>query len=288
MQQTHAVCMCMNCMTMDEGQIRAMLQQLLYAFPVSQLQFFLPGWLEALEVEHELKATLYEAMRRSAGEISRISQAEPAIAEICQLESVQGYTIRAIDLGRGIVSCELQFPEELFYQVLGEKSGFEIQNDADLMHLLSQLSEVKATYDRVAAAWEEVNATGYGVVMPSPDEMHLEVPEIVRKGGTYAVRLKASAPSVHMMRADIQTEISPVVGDEKQSEDLMQYLLGEYEGNTEKLWQSNIFGKSVYELVSDGLNTKLRRMPENARFKFKHALTRIINEGSGGLICILL
>lgn len=176
----------------------------------------------------------------------------------------------------------------MFYSVLSEQSGFDVKNDGDLIGLLEQLSSVKREYDKVANALDEVRATGYGVVMPSTDEMHLEVPEIIHKGSSYGVKLKASAPSIHMMRADIETEISPMVGDEKQSEDLVQYLLGEYEDNTEKLWESNIFGKSVYELVSEGLNTKLKRMPDDARLKLKQTLSRIINEGSGGLICIIL
>ena len=156
------------------------------------------------------------------------------------------------------------------------------------MACLRELTEAKREYDRVASALEQVRATGYGIVMPTTEEMTLEVPEIVRKGGSYGVKLQASAPSIHMMRADITTVLSPMVGDEKQSEDLVNYLLGEYEGNTEKLWESNIFGKSLFELVSEGLNTKLSRMPEEARMKLRETVERIINEGSGGLICIIL
>ena len=147
---------------------------------------------------------------------------------------------------------------------------------------------MKKQYDKISAAREEVKATGYGIVMPTAEELKMETPEIVKKGSAYGVKLKASAPSIHMMRADIHTEISPMVGDEQQSEDLVKYLLGEYEGNTERLWDSNIFGKSVFELVNEGLTTKLRRMPDEARYKLKDALTKIINEGANGLICILL
>ena len=289
LRDTYGVsCMAVDCLTMDVAKMKQILKALLFEFPVTELQFYLPGWLEALEVDHRLKASLYEAMRRSAGEISRIAQAEPAIRDICQLEQVSDYTMLSIDLGSGVVCCRLDFPDTLFYQVLGEKSGFEIQDDGDLMRLLSEFSGVKKEYDRISAALEEVRATGYGIVMPSAEEMHLEVPEIVRKGGAYGIRLRASAPSIHMMRADINTEISPMVGDEKQSEELVTYLLGEYEDNTEKLWESNIFGKSLYELVSEGLNTKLTKMPEDSRFKIKDALTKIVNEGGNGLICLIV
>jgi len=283
-----ASCMAVNCLEMGEGEIAGVLAGLLYEFPMTELRFYLPSWMETLEDGHPVKAALYEAMRRSAGEIARLSEAEPAVRELVELESVQNYTIRSIDLGTGVVSCVLTFPEALFYQVLGEKSGFRIQNGGELLTLLEQLAETKKQYDKVSCALDEVRATGYGVVLPTTDEMRLEVPEIVRKGGSYGVRLRASAPSIQLIRTDIQTEISPMVGDEKQSEDLIGYLLGEYEGNTEKLWESNIFGKSVFELVNEGLAAKLKRLPEESRAKLRDALTRIVNEGSNGLICILL
>ena len=147
---------------------------------------------------------------------------------------------------------------------------------------------MKTQFDKISAALEEVKATGYGIVMPTAEEMKLELPELVKKGGAYGVKLRASAPSIHMMRADIQTEVSPMVGNEQQSEELVKSLLGEYEGTREKLWESNIFGKSLYELVNEGLTTKLKRMPEDARYKIKDALAKIINEGANGLICLLL
>ena len=253
-----------------------------------EMRVFLPTWVQALEYDSPLKSALYEALRHHADGISRLAQVETAIKAVCELEQICGYRIDEIDLGTGTVTCEIDFNEGLFYQILGQKTGFEIENDGQLLKLLTSLSQIKKEYDKISAALEEVRATGYGIVMPSSDEMHLQTPEIVRKGSTYGVKLKASAPSIHMMRADIQTEISPMVGDEQQSEDLVNYLLGEYEGDTERLWQSNIFGKSVFELVNEGLTTKLRRMPEDARYKIKDALTKIINEGANGLICLLL
>ncbi len=287
--QTYGVsAMTADCLSMKMEDFRELLRQMLYAFPLRELQVFLPPWVQALELEHPLKAALYEALRKNAQGISRLAQAEPAMGKLLDLEQVCGYEIKSIDLGSGTVSCVLDFNEGLFYQILGQKTGFEIENDGQLLTLLTALSQMKKQYDKIAAALEEVKATGYGIVMPTAEEMELEVPEIVKKGSAYGVKLKASAPSIHMMRADIQTEISPMVGDEQQSEDLVKYLLGEYEGDTEKLWGSNIFGKSVFELVSEGLNTKLRRMPDDARYKIKDALTKIINEGANGLICLLV
>ena len=287
--ETYGVtCISANCLTMEEAQLTELLQKLLYEFPVAELQFYLPSWLDALEFTHPLKQALYNAMRACAGQITAVSQAEGAIASICQLDDVSGYRLRDIDLGTGVVSCTLEFPQGLFYQILSDKSGFSIANDGELLTLLEQLSATKKKYDKVSGALDQVWATGYGVVMPGAEDLKMEVPEIVRRGGSYGIKLKASAPSIHMIRADIKTEISPIVGDEKQSEDLVHYLLGEYEGNTEKLWESNIFGKSLFELVNDGLGSKLRKLPEESRYKFRDALQKIINEGGNGLICIIL
>lgn len=279
---------CADCQGMHEADLKELLKQLLYAFPMKQMQVFLPAWVQALAYDDPLKCALYESLRRNADAISRLAETETAIRRVCELEQICGYRIDAIDLGTGTVTCELEFNEGLFYQILGQKTGFEIENDGELLSLLTALSQTKKQYDKIASALEEVRATGYGIVMPTADEMRMEVPEIVKKGGAYGVKLRASAPSIHMLRADIKTEISPMVGDEQQSEDLVKYLLGEYEGNTEKLWDSNIFGKSVFELVNEGLTTKLKRMPDDARFKIKDALTKIINEGANGLICLLL
>jgi len=287
--QTYGVsAMTADCQAMRAAELKALLKEVLYAFPMREMRVYLPAWVQALEPEHPLKAALYQALRTNAEAISRLAEAEPAVARVAELEDVCGYRVLSVDLGSGTVSCELDMQEGLFYQVLGQRTGFEIENDGQLLSLLTALAEMKKQYDKISAALEEVRATGYGIVMPSAEELKMEVPEIVRKGNSYGVKLKASAPSIHLLRADIQTEISPMVGDEQQSEELVSYLLGEYEGNTEKLWDSNIFGKSVFELVNEGLTTKLRRMPDDARYKLKDALTKIINEGANGLICLLI
>ncbi len=196
--------------------------------------------------------------------------------------------VTGINLGTGVAAAVIELPRELFYKTLAEQSGFEIGDDGDLITLLSGLSRVKTEYDRIESALRDVRETGYGIVMPSEEELRLEEPEIVRQAGRYGVRLRASAPSIHMIRADIETEVSHIVGSEKQSEELIHYLLREFDGAPEKIWQSNIFGKSLHELVSEGLNNKLKRMPDDARGKLQETLQRIINEGNGGLICIIL
>ena len=277
-----------NALTMDVEQIQSILMNLMYEFPATELRFFLPSWVRTLPEESPVKAALYGAMRQSAQELTKLSQAEPTMKRLIQLEDVSSFAITDVDLGTGTVTAELQLPESLFYELLSQRTGLEISDDLALMEILTELAKEKQEYARVASAMEQVRATGYGIVMPDPAELKLDKPEIVRKGSSYAVHLKASAPSIHLMRANIETELSPIVGDEQQSEELIKYLLGEYEGDTEKLWQSNIFGKSLYDLVSDGLNTKIHRMPDDARQKLTKTLGRMINENTGGMICILL
>lgn len=274
-----------DCQSLDTQDIAALLQQLLYAFPMQQLRIYLPRWMDALEPEHPVKAALYEALLQKADAIMTLAQAEPALSGLKELENVLDLSIRAVDLGTGTVDCALGFPESLFYEILSSKVGTTIDGDAQLFSLLSDLVKIKAEYDKVSDALCAVKATGYGIVMPTAEEMRLENPEILRKNGAFGVKLKAGAPSIHMIRVDIDTEISPMVGDEKQSRDLIDHLTAE---SPEKLWQSNIFGKSVYELVQDGLTTKLIRTPNEVRDKFRSSLNRIVNEGATGLICLIL
>ena len=274
-----------DCQTLDEAAIRQILKQLLYAFPMKELRVYLPRWIDALESDHPVKSALYQALLQRSEEVSALGQAEISLNQLKSLEQVLDFSIRNIDPATGTVSCAIGFPEQLFYEILSSKAGIPIENDAQLLSLLAELSKIKTEYDQIADALSSVKATGYGVVMPGASEMKLEPPEILRKGGNFGVKLKAGAPSIHMIRVDIDTEISPMVGDEKQSQDLIEYLSGE---DPEKLWQSNIFGKSVYELLQDGLSTKLLRTPEDVRAKIRGSLTRIVNEGATGLICLIL
>ena len=281
-------CVAVNCLEINQDGIADIIRDVLYEFPVRELDLFLPAWVDALAQDHPIKAALYTAIRDGASCLRRIRDVQTAVESISACEQVSGARINTIDLGTGVAQAQLELPRTLFYQTLSQQSGFQISDDGDLVSLLSQLAQVKSEYDRVAQALKEVEETGYGIVVPSPDTLVLEEPEIVKQGGRYGVRLKASAPSIHMIRADIETEVSPIVGTEKQSEEMINYLLREFEGDTAKIWQSNIFGKSFHELVGEDLNTKLKRMPDDARGKLRETLQRIINEGSGGLICIIL
>ena len=281
-------CTAVDCQAMDTAAIADVLKELLYEFPARELQFYFPGWLQALPLDHPLKAALFDALRSTAASIGTISQVEPALQPLTALECVERCTLRSADLGTGTVVVDIKCPDALFFSVLSERSGLDLPDDRTLLQALTELSEAKREYDKIASALAQVRATGYGIVLPAAADVHLEQPEIIRKNGAYAVRLKASAPSIHMLRADVETEISPMVGGEQESEQLINYLLSEYEEHTEKLWESNLFGKSLYELVSEGLNTKLTRMPDDVRAKLQRTLSRMINENTGGMICILL
>ena len=274
-----------DCQAMDEAGIGELLRALLYTFPLEKLEVHLPRWLDALEPGHPVKQALYQALLEKTQEIQNLGQAESVLAGLGELEIVQDYSLREMALSEGTVVCSIVLPDTLYYEILSSRAGMPIANEAQLLQLLTELSATKAEYDKISAALSSVKATGYGVVMPTAGEMKLETPQIVRKGGAFGVKLKAGAPSIHMVRVDIDTEISPMVGDEKQSRELIAYLSGE---DPEKLWESNIFGKSVYDLIREGLSAKLLGMPEDVRGKFRGTLTRIVNEGATGLICLIL
>ena len=274
-----------DCQTMDTEGILHLLRQLLFAFPLGQINLHLPRWLNALEQDDPVKTTLFDALLECAGQIQTLEQVHTALKKLEKLEQVENITLRSIDLGTGCVDCAINLPEKLFYDILSSRCGVSIENDAQLLQLLTELSATRKEYEKVSDALSSVRATGYGVVMPTPEEMTLQPPEVLRKGGAYGVKMKAGAPSIHMIRVDIDTEISPMVGSEKQSADLISYLGGE---EPEKLWQSNIFGKSVYDLIQEGLTAKLLQLPEEVREKFRVTLQRIVNEGAQGLVCLIL
>ena len=277
-----------NCLELNEEDIRALLSRLLLEFPVREIEVELPRWIISLEKGHWLKSAVFDAIREAASGL-RILREVSGIGKILSgCEQIESATVREIALGTGCARICITLKPSLFYQILGEATGLTISDEADLMPCMKELAACQREYNRLKGALDEVAATGYGIVMPSMEELHLEEPQIVRQGGKYGVRLRASAPSIHMMRADIQTEVSPIVGSEKQSEELVKFLLDEFEENPKKIWESNIFGKSLHELVNEGLHNKLYRMPTDARLKLQETIERIINEGCSGLVCIIL
>ncbi|MDR0818754.1 MAG: stage IV sporulation protein A [Oscillospiraceae bacterium] len=281
-------CIPVNCLELTGADVSNIIGSVLYEFPLTEVGIYLPAWLDALPIDHPVKADIIGQIRGDCSGIRRIRDVEPSIALVGASPNVSYAGIKNIAPGTGAVTAEIELPRELFYQTLSERSGFEVLDDGDLMSLLTDMSGIKSEYDQIKDALNDVKTTGYGIVYPSHDELRLEEPEIVRHGGKYGVRLKASAPSIHMILANIETEVSPVVGGERQSEEIISYLLQEFEGDTDKIWASNIFGKPSSDIAGEGLQNKIKKMPEDAQGKLRETLQRIVNEGSGGLICILL
>lgn len=277
-----------NCLELDEEEVREILAQVLYEFPVKEISVMLPGWIMSLEKSHWLRCGIYSAIGQSVTGITHIREVSALAKTISEMEHIETAYVSHLDLAKGSARIAAAVNQELFYTILAEKTGLEIGSEQALLSTMVDLSNIKKQYDRIKDALDEVEATGYGIVMPQIDELTLEEPEMMRQGGRYGVRLRASAPSIHMMRADINTEVAPIVGSESQSEELVTYLLKEFEENPAEIWQSNIFGKSLHELVNEGLHNKLCRMPVEARQKFQETLEKVINEGCNGLICIIL
>lgn len=280
--------MAVDCATLNRSDINEIVKTVLFEFPVSEIEIDVPRWLEGLSENHALKKSLYDAVMPLIGEVSGVKDVKKICEGLKSYDFVKNARIENMVLGSGKAEISLNTPDELFYNVLGELSGLKIGGEEEMIETICSLSKIKDEYDKISYALDEVRRTGYGIVSPGVDELVLEEPEIVKQGSRYGVKLRASAPSIHMIRADIETEVSPVVGSEKQSEELVSYLMSEFDTDPKKIWESNIFGKSLHELVNAGLHNKLTRMPDDARQKLQETLQKIVNEGSGGLICIIL
>ena len=277
-----------DCLLMDGVQIRAVLEKALFEFPAREIDIVLPRWLTELHRAHPIRKSVMETVRRCAADVHKIAQVSDLARHLLECEYIHHAAVETVSLGEGKVTLQTQINKELFYQVLREVTKLDVQDDASLMDILTELADMKKEYDKIRYALDEVEATGYGIVMPTVEEMELEEPEIIKQNGRYGIRLCANAPSIHMMKASIHTEVAPIVGSERQSEELVSYLLREFEEDPARIWDSNIFGSSLYGLVNEGLHNKLLRMPTDARLKLKDTVERIINEGCNGLICIIV
>ncbi|MBQ3265503.1 MAG: stage IV sporulation protein A [Ruminococcus sp.] len=277
-----------DCAAMDENTVKGILATLLFEFPIKEIHVELPGWLRGLERGNWLREAIFDTIRSRAREVGKIREVQDMIPALSENEHVDSAELSAMDLGIGRADITVVLAPGLFYRILTEKSGIDIRDERELMACVCELAKAKSNYDRIGKAYEEVLDKGYGIVMPTMEELSLEEPEIVRQGGKYGIRLKASAPSIHMMRVRTNAEVTPIVGSEQQSEELVTYLLKEFEESPAKIWDSNIFGKSVSDLVNEGLHNKLCRMPDKARLRIGETVEKIINDGCNGLICIIL
>lgn len=278
----------LNCAELDIDDINTMFSKILYEFPIEQINIKLPKWVDSLDESHWLKQKLYSDIKTAFTDIRVLKEIKPSVDNIRSTDVINNSILNEINLGNGNINISIELKDNLFYQILSDLTGVTVADEGDLFSVLTAFAKTKKEYDKISYALESAKATGYGIVTPGMEDLILDEPEIVKQGSKFGVKLKATAPSLHIIRANIETEVSPIVGSEKQSEELVNYLLSEFENDPKKIWESNIFGKNLHELVNEGLQNKLSRMPEDAQGKLQETLERIVNEGSGGLICIIL
>ncbi|ADU23142.1 stage IV sporulation protein A [Ruminococcus albus] len=280
--------MAVNCTELEDEDIMGIMANVLYSFPVREIGIAMPGWINTLGRGHWLKEAVFAHIREAAEGVETLRQISACADTIGGCEYIESCSVRSIDAGSGSAVISAELSGGLFYRVIGEATGIEINGENELLPRILELVEIRRKFAKYKDAITQMESTGYGIVMPGPDELTMEGPEIIRQGGKYGIRLKAQAPAVHLIRTEINTEVAPIVGSEKQSEELVMYMMSDFEKEPDKIWGSNIFGKSLHELVSEGLYTKLSKLPDDARMRLKETVERMINEGCSGLICLIL
>ena len=268
--------------------IRMILEKLLFRFPLKEMRFYFPGWVETLSDDHWLKQDMINSLKSVMQHTERLEDVSSAVNQLTENEHLEKAYTDHILPGEGAADVALKFQDGLFYQVLSETVDLPIENDYSLVETIKLLSSIKKEYDKISSALGDVKRKGYGIVAPSFDEITLEKPEVFKQGNRYGIKLRAKGESIHLIRADVETEVSPIIGNEEQSHEFIRNLIADYESDPEKIWDLNIFGRTLSSMVNDGMQNKIYRMPEDAQMKLQETLQKIVNEGSGGLICIIL
>ncbi|NLO76755.1 MAG: stage IV sporulation protein A [Clostridia bacterium] len=273
---------------LSQGTVMQVLEEALFEFPVTEVNVSLPKWIEELNSEHWLRKKFETSVYEIISKVRRLRDIDEAMETLSKLDIIGEVILEDMDMGTGVASLEMTSKEGLFYEAINEATGLQIEGEHDIFRLLKELSSVKSEYDKVAEALEKVRETGYGVVNPLVSEMELEEPELIKQGGLFGVKLKASAPSLHIIRADISAEITPLMGTERQCADLARYIMDKFQENPSQIWNYDIFGKSLHDLVRESIQSKLQTVPDNVQGKLQETLRRIVNDGSGGIICIII
>ncbi len=281
-------CLPVSCQELSEDDIARIVASVLEEFPVSSVGFYLPEWLNALPDTNTLKSEIFEELFQSCENVVKVRDCLTLTETLCGFENISDSRIHEKDLGCGNITVSVTLPKQLYYNSLSAQTGIEVSSDADILSFFYEMSEIKKDYDRLKEALDSVRSTGYGVVIPDASQMNMHQPQIVKQGGKYSVKLRANAPAIHMIMTDIETEVTPAIGGETASEDIINFLLQGFDGDVNRIWESNIFGKSLYDIAEEGLTSKIEALPEMAKCKLRDTMQRLINEGSGGLICILL
>ncbi|MCL5038354.1 MAG: stage IV sporulation protein A [Firmicutes bacterium] len=278
----------LDCATMTAEDVNLVLEQVLYEFPVKEVNINLPKWIEEVEPRHWLRLKFEQAINEAAANVRRLRDVDRIIQRLSTHELIDRVILTSMDMGSGVAKIDMTAKENLFYDLLEEMSGYTLEDKRDVIRMMKELIVAKREYDRFASALQDVSESGYGMVAPGLNDLVFEEPELIRQGGRFGVRLKAKAPSFHLLKADVETEVTPIIGTEKQTEELVKYMMEQFEDDPNKIWQSNLFGKPLSDLMREGISNKLYRMPPNAQTKLQETVQRIVNEGSGGLICIII
>lgn len=271
-----------NCTKINSEDAREILGLVLSQFPIKEMRFTMPSWVDVLPTNHSVYSGIIDKIKSFSEGVSKLGDIEPS------LKSSSGIEKCYVNAGDGLASFNIPIEKEEYYSVMSELSGMEINDEKTLLSTMVKLGGIEKEYRKVEDALRDVKEKGYGIVMPSPDELELEEPKLTKQSGAWGVKMSAKAESIHMIKAGIRTELCPVVGTEEQSEEVVKYLLDEIEEDPKRVWESNMFGKSLYDLVSDGMNAKLMNIPDDSREKLGETLEKVVNEGANGLICILL
>ena len=277
-----------NVIDLNNEQVDEIFEKILLEFPIRSLKVKMPDWLRALPYEDPIITSIISEIKKFGEDVTKIGQIDKTTIAFATDENFKPVSVDSIKMGEGSVIFNVEPKQQLFYKVLSNQCGTEIADDFHLVRYIKELARAKREYDKLETALKEVEETGYGIVNPSLDEMTLDDPQIVKQGSRFGVRLKASAPSLHIMRVDVETEVSPLVGTQEQGQELVNYLTSEFESNPETIWETKMFGRTLHSMVGDGISSKLNLMPIEAQRKMRRTLGRIVNEGKGGIICILL
>lgn len=287
-EQYGVPCIALNCLELSEEDIRTVMEAVLFQFPLTELSIDLPEWVDALPPENELKQRLWGLFTDSTNHLKNLQDGYFLMEKMQEQNGIHSASITRVHPGTGRACASIRLESKLYFETISTQSGFEIHNEEELMDLLRSLRTVKAEYDHVHEALAQVRETGYGIIKPGTEEMVLQEPQIVTRGGKYSVRLKASAPAIHLFQTQVETEVSPAVGGEKASEEIVSFLLQGFDGDVNRIWESNIFGKSLYDIAEEGLSAKLQRMPPNIRNRLRTTIQKVVNDGGYGLICFIL
>lgn len=285
-QKYKVTALTVNCDQLRKEDIARILEKVLYEFPVSQIQFFIPRWVEMLPLEHELKQQILSQIRDKMKSMQHIRDITKESVKLSG-PYVQDSLLEDVGLSDGTVKVRIRIKEEYYYRMLSQMSGIEMESEYELIHTMQELVHIKEEYVKVQAALEAVRGTGYGVVVPNLDEIEIAQPEVIRQGNKYGVKIKSKSPSIHMIKANIETEIAPIVGTEQQAKDLIQYI-DEGSQRGESIWETNIFGKSIEQLVQDGIRSKIAAISEESQVKLQDTMQKIVNDSKGGLVCIII